>query len=60
MSALSATLTHSKSCGGVMRTAPVGLIFRGSEAFLHIEKIENRREIESLAAEVYEIWGVKG
>ena len=33
MGVLNAPLNHSKGCGGVMRTAPVGLAFRGEEAF---------------------------
>jgi len=33
MGTLDAPLNHSKGCGGVMRTAPVGLAFRGAEAF---------------------------
>lgn len=35
MGTLNATLNYSKGCGGVMRTAPVGLVFRGAEAFRH-------------------------
>ena len=33
MGRLDAALNYSKGCGGVMRTAPVGLAFRGAEAF---------------------------
>ncbi|MFZ1755820.1 MAG: ADP-ribosylglycohydrolase family protein [Caldilineaceae bacterium] len=33
MGTLDAPLNYSKGCGGVMRTAPVGLAFRGTEAF---------------------------
>lgn len=33
MGKLDAALNYSKGCGGVMRTAPVGLVFRGAEAF---------------------------
>lgn len=35
MGTLGATPNYSKGCGGVMRTAPVGLAFRGAEAFRH-------------------------
>ncbi len=35
MGSLGATLNYSKGCGGAMRTAPVGLAFRGAEAFRH-------------------------
>lgn len=33
MGTLNGPLNYSKGCGGVMRTAPVGLAFRGAEAF---------------------------
>ena len=33
MGTLDAPLNQSKGCGGVMRTAPVGLAFRGEDAF---------------------------
>lgn len=33
MDTLDAPLNQSKGCGGVMHTAPVGLAFRGTEAF---------------------------
>lgn len=35
MGTLDAPINNSKGCGGVMRTAPVGLLFRGAEAFRH-------------------------
>lgn len=35
MGTIDAPLNNSKGCGGVMRTAPVGLAFRGEEAFGH-------------------------
>ena len=35
MGTIEAPLNQSKGCGGVMRTAPVGLAFRGEEAFRH-------------------------
>ena len=35
MGTLDAPINNSKGCGGVMRNAPVGLGFRGAEAFHH-------------------------